>query len=129
MATLGFLLRSRSISNFRLDGLRGLGTRFSSSRLRSSTENAAKNDGRDEFYITTPIYYVNGEPHLGHAYTSILSDIVARYQRSMGKKVFFLTGTDEHGQKVEQSASNAGKSPIVFADEVSARFRELVKQT
>ena len=56
----------------------------------------------EPYFITTPIYYVNGQPHLGHAYTSVASDIVARFQRNDGKDVYFLTGTDEHGQKVEQ---------------------------
>jgi valyl-tRNA synthetase len=54
------------------------------------------------FFITTPIYYVNGQPHLGHAYTSVVSDVIARFQRADGREVYFLTGTDEHGQKVEQ---------------------------
>src|SRR5690242_11809036 len=57
-------------------------------------------DERDTFYITTPIYYVNGQPHLGHAYTNVVADVLARYHRLLGKKVRFLTGTDEHGQKV-----------------------------
>ncbi len=60
------------------------------------------------FYITTPIYYVNGAPHLGHAYTSIAADAVARWKRLDGEDVFFLTGTDEHGQKVEKAALDAG---------------------
>lgn len=77
------------------------------------------------YYITTPIYYVNGEPHLGHAYTSVIADIMARFSRLDGRPTLFLTGTDEHGQKVEQSATAAGKSPIEFADEVSSKFRNL----
>lgn len=81
----------------------------------------------DSFYITTPIYYVNGQPHLGHAYTSIASDVLARFQRCKGKKVFFLTGTDEHGQKVEQSAAIAKQTPIEFADTVSESFRRLTQ--
>ena len=56
------------------------------------------------FYVTTPIYYVNDEPHLGHAYTTVLADVLARYARLMGRETFFLTGTDEHGQKVETAA-------------------------
>jgi methionyl-tRNA synthetase len=95
-------------------------------RLRC--KNVTPTNERGTFCITTPIYYVNGQPHLGHAYTSILSDVIARYQRKLGKRVFFLTGTDEHGQKVEQSASNANKLPIDFADEVSATFRELFQK-
>jgi methionyl-tRNA synthetase len=81
---------------------------------------------KSPYFITTPIYYVNGQPHLGHAYTSVVSDIMARFQRADGREVYFLTGTDEHGQKVEQSAQNAGKTPIEFADEVSSQFRKLV---
>ena len=77
------------------------------------------------FYITTPIYYVNGAPHIGHAYTSIAADVIARFYRLSGYDVFFLTGTDEHGQKVEQAAKNAGLTPRVFADKVSADFRNM----
>lgn len=80
------------------------------------------------FYITTPIYYVNGDPHLGHAYTSVVSDIISRYEKKFGKDVLFLTGTDEHGQKVEQSAFKANKTPLAFADEVSERFKNLVQR-
>lgn len=90
--------------------------------------NSALRDTSRPFYITTPIYYVNGQPHLGHAYTSVLSDVIARYHRAIGNDVFFLTGTDEHGQKVEQSAANAKQAPIAFADEVSARFRDLTEK-
>jgi len=77
------------------------------------------------FYVTTPIYYVNGQPHLGHAYTSVAADVIARFQRKCGRDVYFLTGTDEHGQKVQTSANAAGKTPKEFADEVSATFRRL----
>lgn len=76
------------------------------------------------FYITTPIYYVNDVPHLGHAYTTIVADALARYQRSRGRKVFFATGTDEHGQKIEEAAAAQGKKPAQLADEVVARFKE-----
>eukprot|EP00596_Hydrurales_sp_CCMP1899_P008373 CAMPEP_0119045200 /NCGR_PEP_ID=MMETSP1177-20130426/37943_1 /TAXON_ID=2985 /ORGANISM="Ochromonas sp, Strain CCMP1899" /LENGTH=635 /DNA_ID=CAMNT_0007016563 /DNA_START=88 /DNA_END=1995 /DNA_ORIENTATION=+ len=79
------------------------------------------------FFISTPIYYVNGQPHLGHAYTSVVSDVIARFHRSDGREVYFLTGTDEHGQKVEQSAISANKTPIQFADEVSDRFKHLAE--
>ena len=82
---------------------------------------------KSPFFISTPIYYVNGQPHLGHAYTSVVSDVIARFQRADGRPVYFLTGTDEHGQKVEQSAVAAGKTPIQFADEVSQQFRHLVE--
>ncbi len=76
-------------------------------------------------YITTPIYYVNDVPHIGHAYTTIIADTLARYSRMVGYDVFFLTGTDEHGQKIEQAAKARGKSPQEYADEISARFRKL----
>lgn len=77
------------------------------------------------FYITTPIYYVNARPHLGHAYSTIVCDAVARRKRSQGFATWFLTGTDEHGQKIERSARLAGKSPAEFATTVSAEFRGL----
>jgi hypothetical protein len=81
---------------------------------------------REPFFVTTPIYYVNGVPHIGHAYTSLACDLVARFKRLDGHEVLFLTGTDEHGQKVEQSANAAGETPQAFADRVSASFRELI---
>jgi len=77
------------------------------------------------FYITTPIYYINARPHVGHAYTTIVADAVARSQRLLGHDVFFLTGTDEHGQKVERAAQKAGRSTPDFADEVAAAFRQM----
>ncbi len=76
-------------------------------------------------YITTPIYYVNGEAHIGHAYTTFIADTVARYERLKGEDTFFLTGTDEHGQKIEESAEKAGKPTQEFADEISATFKNL----
>ena len=81
--------------------------------------------GKKSFYITTPIYYVNDIPHIGHAYTTLACDVLARFKRLDGFDVMFLTGTDEHGQKVEKSAEAAGKTPIELCDEVSTRFREL----
>ena len=66
------------------------------------------------FYVTTPIYYVNGVPHIGHAYTTIAADVMARFKRLDGYDVFFLTGTDEHGQKVEQAARAAGVDPQTY---------------
>ncbi len=77
------------------------------------------------FYVTTPIYYVNDIPHIGHAYTTIAADILARYNRLKQKKVFFLTGTDEHGQKVEQSARQRNKNPKEHADIMVSNFKEL----
>ena len=77
---------------------------------------------KQKFYLTTPIYYVNGAPHLGHAYTSTAADILARFKRLDGYDVFFLTGTDEHGQKVEAAARAAGLDPQSFTDGVAAQF-------
>jgi methionyl-tRNA synthetase len=82
-------------------------------------------DKRNKFYITTPIYYVNARPHIGHTYTTTVCDALARRQRLLGVDTFFLTGTDEHGQKIERSASAAGKSPQEFTDEVAAQFKGL----
>jgi methionyl-tRNA synthetase len=79
----------------------------------------------DKFYITTPIYYVNARPHIGHAYTTIVCDAVARRQRMLGSDTFFLTGTDEHGQKVERSAAEAGITPQQFTDRIAGEFRRL----
>ncbi|MGC1650589.1 MAG: methionine--tRNA ligase [Candidatus Sulfotelmatobacter sp.] len=81
-----------------------------------------------KFYITTPIYYVNARPHIGHAYTTIACDTIARRQRLLGADTFFLTGTDEHGQKIERAAQAAGKTPQQYADEISAEFRNLWKR-
>jgi len=83
--------------------------------------------GLRRFYITTPIYYVNDSPHIGHAYTSLACDVLARFKRLDGYEVKFLTGTDEHGQKVEKSAEKAGVHPQAFTDEVSQRFRDLAE--
>ncbi len=77
----------------------------------------------DKFYITTPIFYVNSKPHIGHAFTMIASDVVARYHRNLGHDTFFLTGTDEHGAKIAQAAENVGKTPEEFTDEISETFR------
>ncbi len=78
------------------------------------------------YYITTPIYYVNDKPHLGHAYTTIACDVLARFKRLDGYDVFFLTGTDEHGQKVAEAAAKAGIDPQKFTDQVSQNFRDLM---
>ena len=74
------------------------------------------------FYVTTPIYYVNAEPHLGHAYTTIIGDALARWNRLLGHEVKFLTGTDEHGLKIQQAAEAAGKTPQAFTDEIAPTF-------
>lgn len=84
-------------------------------------------DRSSPYYITTPIYYVNDKPHIGHAYTSVACDVIARFMRLDGKKVKFLTGTDEHGQKVEKSATAAGVAPIEFVDNVSKSFEDMAK--
>ncbi|MCD6545879.1 MAG: methionine--tRNA ligase [Thermotogae bacterium] len=80
---------------------------------------------KPKFYVTTPIYYINAEPHIGSAYTTIIADIIARYKRFRGYDVFFLTGTDEHGQKVLNAAQEAGKSPQEFCDELAEKFKKL----
>ena len=80
------------------------------------------------FYITTPIYYVNDEPHLGHAYTTILADVLARYARLSGQRTFFLTGTDEHGQKVQEAARRQGIEPQIYVDIMVTRFKEAWKR-
>ena len=80
---------------------------------------------KQKFYLTTPIYYVNARPHIGHAYTTIAADVIARRHRLLGDDTFFLTGTDEHGQKIERSAAAAGMPPQQFADQVSTSFRAL----
>jgi methionyl-tRNA synthetase len=83
---------------------------------------------KPKFYITTPIYYVNGAPHIGHAYTTIACDVMARFKRLDGFDVFFLTGTDEHGQKVEQAAAAAGQTPQQFTDGTSDMFRAMTQR-
>jgi methionyl-tRNA synthetase len=84
--------------------------------------------GSKKFYITTPIYYVNARPHIGHAYTTLVCDAIARRKRMLGFDTYFLTGTDEHGQKIERSATAAGMTPKQFADEVSGQFRALFEK-
>jgi methionyl-tRNA synthetase len=83
---------------------------------------------KSPFYITTPIYYVNDSPHIGHAYTTLACDVLARFKRLDGFEVKFLTGTDEHGQKVEKSAQKAGVDPQSFTDKVSKNFQQLTQQ-
>jgi methionyl-tRNA synthetase len=80
------------------------------------------------YYVTTPIYYVNGEPHLGHAYTTIAADVLARHMRQRGEDVFFLTGTDEHGEPVAQAAEKLGITPRELGDKNAIRFRELAER-
>lgn len=83
------------------------------------------NENKNTFYITTPIYYVNDDPHIGHAYTTILADVLARYRRADGQDVFFLTGLDEHGQKVQQAADARGIDPQEHCDDMAPRFIHL----
>ena len=78
-----------------------------------------------KFYITTPLYYVNDKPHIGHAYTTILADVLARYQKNNGNDVYFLTGTDEHGQKVQEAANKRGVNPLSHVNEFVNRFESL----
>ena len=80
------------------------------------------------YYVTTPIYYVNAQPHLGHAYTTIAADVLARHMRQRGEEVFFLTGTDEHGEPVALAAERAGVTPKELADENARRFQDLLPQ-
>ena len=82
----------------------------------------------NNFYITTPIYYPSGEPHMGHAYSSIIADVFARFMRNDNNKVFFLTGTDEHGLKIQKAAEKRGLDPLVYCDEISKIFRDLAKK-
>jgi Methionyl-tRNA synthetase len=82
----------------------------------------------NSFFITTPIYYVNAKPHLGHAYTTVVADAMARYHKLIGEDTMFLTGTDEHGDKIVQAAEKEGKTPKEFVDAISARFRALWPQ-
>ena len=79
------------------------------------------------YYITTPIYYVNDVPHIGHAYSTLACDVAARFMRLDGREVMFLTGTDEHGQKVAKAAEKAGVDPQSFTDKVSRNFRDLAE--
>ncbi|MEP2828966.1 methionine--tRNA ligase [Parvibaculum sp.] len=89
------------------------------------SESDAGMPGQKAFYVTTPIYYVNDVPHIGHAYTTLACDVLARFKRLDGYDVMFLTGTDEHGQKVEKAAAAAGVTPQEFTDRVSQNFRDL----
>ena len=76
-----------------------------------------------KFYITTPLYYVNDEPHIGHAYTTILADVIARIKKLQDNDVYFLTGTDEHGQKVQEAAKKRNVQPKEHVDEYVKRFK------
>ena len=80
-----------------------------------------------KFYITTPIYYPSAKPHMGHAYSSIIADVFARFKRLDQHEVFFLTGTDEHGLKIQKAAEKAKLEPKVFCDKISKTFQNLTK--
>ena len=82
---------------------------------------------QDNFYITTPIYYPSGSPHMGHAYSSIIADVFARFKRNDNSKVYFLTGTDEHGLKIQKAAAKKGLEPLLYCDKISATFKDLTK--
>lgn len=82
---------------------------------------------KSKFYITTPIYYANAKPHIGHAYTTIKADVLARWKRLQGEKVFFSTGTDEHGLKIQKKAEESGKDPQDFVNEISSQFKDFWK--
>eukprot|EP00546_Thalassionema_frauenfeldii_P021748 CAMPEP_0178905602 /NCGR_PEP_ID=MMETSP0786-20121207/6367_1 /TAXON_ID=186022 /ORGANISM="Thalassionema frauenfeldii, Strain CCMP 1798" /LENGTH=559 /DNA_ID=CAMNT_0020577229 /DNA_START=125 /DNA_END=1804 /DNA_ORIENTATION=+ len=119
--TLAFRNPSTSVLRTAQRALNDCGT-----GLRYGTPSTSFDDGECPFQITTPIYYVNDKPHIGHAYTSTACDVIARFMRLSGREVFFLSGTDEHGQKVEQSAGKRGMNPQQFVDEVSVNFRDLL---
>src|SRR5271156_943427 len=93
--------------------------------LKKQTISRYPMNEKQKYYITTPIYYVNARPHIGHAYTTLVCDAVARYRRMCGDDVWFLTGTDEHGVNVERSAVAQGKTALAWSDEVSKTFRDL----
>ncbi|HEY1405202.1 MAG TPA: class I tRNA ligase family protein, partial [Spirochaetota bacterium] len=80
------------------------------------------------FYVTTPIYYVNAEPHIGHAYTTIVADFLKRFHSMRGEESYFLTGTDEHGDKIAKAAAKAGEEPQAYADRISTMFRDTWKR-
>ena len=81
-----------------------------------------------KYYLTTPLYYVNAAPHIGHTYTTMAAETIARFKRMQGYDAVMFTGTDEHGQKVERAAQAAGKTPQAFADTISAEFRKQWKK-
>lgn len=120
-------LGSPKISNFRRSIFRKLQLTHDST-LPKDKKNFWKNFINKPFYITTPIYYVNGDPHLGHAYTSVVCDVLARYQRLFQRDVHFLSGTDEHGAKVSKSARDNNMNEIEFTDKNSQKFRDLLEK-
>ncbi len=95
--------------------------------MATQATHKGESPGQERYYITTPIYYVNDVPHIGHAYTTLACDVLARFMRLDGRKVLFLTGTDEHGQKVEKAAEQAGRTPQDFVDANASRFLDLAR--
>ena len=83
---------------------------------------------QSNFYVTTPIYYPSGKPHMGHAYSSILADVFARFKRNDNCNVFFLTGTDEHGLKIQKAAEENSLKPLIFCEKISSIFKDLTKK-
>ena len=83
---------------------------------------------QDNFYITTPIYYPSGSPHMGHAYSSIIADVIARFKKSDNHNVYFLTGTDEHGLKIQNAAKKNNLEPLIFCNKISKVFENLTKK-
>ena len=83
---------------------------------------------KNNFYITTPIYYPSGQPHMGHAYSSIIADVFARFKRNDNYTVHFLTGTDEHGLKIQKAAEKDGSTPLIYCDKISTIFKDLTKK-
>jgi hypothetical protein len=116
------------------DGRRRRRRRLDTAMAGAATTTSSTYDDNDDddttdqspFQITTPIYYVNDKPHIGHAYTTVACDVMARFMRLSGRPVWFQTGTDEHGQKVEQSAQLSNRPPQEFVDAVSTNFRDLM---
>src|SRR5450755_1176759 len=119
--SLGLAFRSFTFAIVRSKRLRPPAPRL------ASYPGAAKSSATDrvKYFITTAIDYTNGDPHIGHAYEKILADVIARYHRTFGGPTFFLTGVDQHGQKVQQAAQKSGVQPMEFAQEVTEKFLAL----
>ena len=120
------ICRSRDMNNTNIFRMFSTIDTNKSTAVSTKTPITSFDDGISPFQITTPIYYVNDKPHIGHAYTSLACDVIARFMRLSGREVFFMSGTDEHGQKVEESAKKRKMNPQDFVDEVSQSFRHLL---
>eukprot|EP01083_Nonionella_stella_P061558 160392_1 len=118
------LLTSQKIDEL-LKFVTSLPGQSSQQRQLSSSIDESKYDENNKFYLTTAINYTNGKPHIGHAYEAVTSDVICRYHRNYGRDVFFLTGTDEHGQKVANTAEKQNKTPKQLCDENVAVFKQL----